>query len=248
MCQLLGKEARNLKTVRDCDAFRRRSPEFVARLRHPHSGGVFHRSLSRSGTAIKKGRGFLAESKHYHPIVGFVSSRVKRASTVNLTEVPSQLTHFSATEADQSTEGGNMRNALPARVSAHLFERFHGPAWGRARAASESAWRHAPRPGRPRKHRLHSPEIAPLDVRKTGLQGWRLPESFPQRLPLRRGLAARRDRASSTLVERGRPLHSSAFRPQRRRQSAAGQYAFSSTIALRMLSGWGRIASSSSGW
>jgi hypothetical protein len=65
--------------------------------------GFFHRPLSQSGAAIQKGRGFLAESKHYHPIVGFVASRVKRAGSVNLPEVPSQLTFLPATKADQST-------------------------------------------------------------------------------------------------------------------------------------------------
>ena len=58
---------------------------------------------TRSGITIHTGRGSLAESKHYHPIVGFASSRVKRASTLNLAEVPSQLTFFPDREPDQST-------------------------------------------------------------------------------------------------------------------------------------------------
>ena len=74
-----------------------------ARLRHPHSGGVFHRPLNRSGTTIQKGRIFLAESKHYHPIVGFASSRVKWTGIPNLSEVPLQLTSSPGFRPDQST-------------------------------------------------------------------------------------------------------------------------------------------------
>jgi hypothetical protein len=74
-----------------------------ARLRHPHSGGVFHRTLNRNGTATQKGRRFLVESKHYHPIVGFASSRVKCVGTPNLSEVPLQLTSFPGIRPDQST-------------------------------------------------------------------------------------------------------------------------------------------------
>jgi hypothetical protein len=65
----------------------------------------FRRPLNRSGTTIQKGPGFLAESKHYHPILGFVSSRVKRVSIVNLAEVPSQLTSLPGREADK----GNLK-------------------------------------------------------------------------------------------------------------------------------------------